>query len=167
MKQTTEINQEVIWDNNTPKWTEKFEKVELETIEIPDYSYWNWQNTLDAPLALRNLSSWINAPTWIFTVTWLWTTTINLWFKPKCVQILSWNNVANSWPSTWWFSETNNFCISNRNGAWIFSNIKCIYVAWTGVQYWWYWTITDTWFTITIDFRGSGVPWYIWYVAFG
>jgi len=87
MKQMTEISQEVIWENNTTKWTEKFETVTPETIDVPNYEYWNWQNTLDAPLALRNLSAWWKYYTSYIWINWTWTLSITwVWFKPKLIM---------------------------------------------------------------------------------
>jgi hypothetical protein len=46
------INPEIIWEKE--KWFDFTNVVKPEIIEIPDYSYWQSQNTLDYNVSLRN-----------------------------------------------------------------------------------------------------------------
>lgn len=129
---TTTTSQEVIWDNKTIKWTEKIETVSPDYIEVPDYSYGNWQETLDAGIALRNnnvvptwatviktVYKWAGSWTWFETITWLWTVTsceVYAWEDDE----ISWErwsrSVSNPTPagSLWIFVQDNKSKTTNR-----------------------------------------------------
>lgn len=163
MKQTTEVNQETIESNSTVKNTEKVEIVTPETLDIPTYDYGNWQNTLDAPLALRNLNTWW-FKVWNFNITANWTKVITwVWFKPSMVQFFpcSWNwNPSDTW--MWAMTTTNQFAVNNQNSWFITS--QAIYY-WNPVRAKWTFASMDNdWFTITISWYTAYTD--VWYIAF-
>jgi hypothetical protein len=120
----TITSQEVIWDNKTIKWTEKINTISPDTIDIPDYSYGNWQETLDAEIALRNNASWASVKVLYFTKTDN-TTSIDtyewFWFTPTSYIIQAWLNInndywANSYGSYIW-DATSMFYMRIREAA--------------------------------------------------
>jgi len=96
MSKIEDVKINTIWEDTKVKWVEKIETIYPETIELPNYQYWQSQNTLDYELALRNKPSWwgniktwySSIPSWYtdFAITWLW-------FTPKAIQVVaqSWN----------------------------------------------------------------------------
>lgn len=136
-EQETLSKQEKVW--------EKIETVELETIETPNYDYWLSQNTIDWPIAIRNL--WWNYYESWDDDNWAWTVPYDIqitwvWFKPKLIQIVatraqSWHSVI-SWGnavdwSKWsciYQHDNSNTIISGTS----YQSSKIISLEW---QVWW------------------------------
>lgn len=70
----TEISQETLSTKDTySKDDQEIETMSVPTIDVPDYSYWGSQNTLDANIAIRNLNQskkYCLATTTTGTTTW-------------------------------------------------------------------------------------------------
>jgi hypothetical protein len=58
MSKPEDIKINTIWEDTKVKWVEKIETIYPATIELPSYQYWQSQNTLDWPLAIRNINVW-------------------------------------------------------------------------------------------------------------
>ena len=110
------INPEIIWEKE--KWFDFTNVVKPEIIEIPDYSYWQSQNTLDYNISLRNKP---NPYAWVWIRTseqWVWTQIITgVGFKPKMITIQAcwWSNYSH-WHAT---SITNQAVMSWPVNSWM------------------------------------------------
>lgn len=108
----TNIEQiEIIWESTSTKWLEKIEKIEQETIVLPNYDYWQSQEPLDAQIALRNSSVWAGGwltDWWTITITWTWNYTISwMSFQPKYIEFvfLMWDMAFWQWKCYWNLSQ--------------------------------------------------------------
>jgi hypothetical protein len=157
MKQTmdniTNVVPETLWDNVNIKWTVKSEIVYPEVIDMPSYNYGNWQNTLDAWLALRNFSTWWKMKIWHFTITTTWNISITgVWFKPKLVKFSVCNN--SNWTWIWAMESTAQFAIDLNSKSDLQS--QCIYYRdawWTVITRAVYVSMDSDWFTINVTFH--------------
>lgn len=135
------ISPEVIWDNKTIKWTEKVETISPEYIELPTYDYGNWQNTLDAELALRNSSWWVPTLARVTlpktTSTWSYNlTSSSIWFTPRFIRVQAemdlWiiagmSDCSSDWTTTWWVRAEAN---TVWNDTFFNDTASIIYVNW-------------------------------------
>ena len=158
------IKQEIIWYNTTIKGTEKIETISQEVVQVPDYQYGLSQNTLNANIALRNVSSWWNyyashttfATTWVKTISWVW-------FIPKHIKFIAFISWTNQWGSDGYYNNGNVYCrytyVTGWNSVywWVGYSIYCY------SQYsWWNVSIATTvtpiadWFTINV----TNVSWW-------
>lgn len=101
-------------------------------IQIPTQQYWQSQDTLNANIAIRNLSQSWKIKIWTFVITATWSKTITwLWFTPKVVRILA-TQSGWTWPikSDWQTDWTNQYIIYDYNSTWwmrsYFANDKLI-----------------------------------------
>jgi hypothetical protein len=153
MKQTmdniTNVSPEILWDDSNIKWTVKYETIYPEVLDMPSYNYGNWQNTLDAWLALRNLSTWWGKYyTWFIQLSSAWTFTISwVWFTPIMIKFdVIWTWI--SWGS--WFNW-NNRCIAYYSwGTLDYSNSRCFRMDSTN----WLWdvaSVNSNWFILNYN----------------
>jgi hypothetical protein len=167
MKQTmdniTNVSPEILWDNSNVKWTVKYENVYPEIIDIPTYNYGNWQNTLDAWLALRNMSNGWKMKIWNFTITATWNISITwIWFKPNRVLFNAWDNSWNSSYVSIWAMNSNweQYAMNFQTSA--CDNTRCIHLwnkCWAK-----YVSMDSDWFTINCDFFANTA--YVTYECF-
>jgi len=134
------------------KWIEKIETVYPETIQLPNYQYWNSQNTLDYNISLRNkpvIESW-QFYIWNTTITSTGNKSITgVWFKPKIVRFIVWDNVWNpSYVSIWAMTTQWQYAMNFQTSA--CDNGRCIHL-WT--KCWAVYVSMDTdWFTINCNY---------------
>jgi len=136
------------------KWIEKIETVYPETIQLPNYQYWNSQNTLDYNISLRNkpvIESWWKLYIWYFTFNSTWNKVITwVWFKPKLVRF-TYNNSWQTWMWSWAMTETYQFAY-DINGK-LNIQTECIQIrdAWlTAIWRASYVSMNTDWFTINV-----------------
>lgn len=135
------------------KGAEKIETITPETIDVPDYQYGNWQDTLDAEIALRNNNSswWSSIKIWTFTLTSTWSKVITwVWFTPKRVKLIAWDNSWNpSYVSIWTMNNNwEQYSLNMQTSA--IDSTRCIHM-WTKA---WavYVSMDSDWFTINCNY---------------
>lgn len=155
MPKIEDVKIEAIWEDTKVKGVEKIETIYPETIELPNYQYWQSQNTLDYDLALRNKPSWWwQIKTWILAnINTNWSIVVNtVWFLPKLIKFTAiYSNWASSAISIWHYCNgVNNSVVSYENAADFSSNSRCFRLWWTN----WLWRVTavdNTWFTLNVS----------------
>lgn len=129
--------------------------IEKETLDTPDYSYWQSQEPLDAEFQVRNIwwawwkfNSWYDwsVPAWYtnYSITWVW-------FKPKSIEV---KILSFTWNIAVWGNASDNWTINQNciySNAWTFGydNNRLFRFSWTEV-----WTLVSfdaDWFTIKSD----------------
>jgi len=135
--QMTNIEPEIIWSTKTPKGQEKIETISPEVIEVPNYDYWDSQNTLDANVALRNFG-WANSKAWYEVTTWIaaWNDVVVtwVWFKPKTIIVnanvsMSGHNVISNWSATDWEYWNCIFAHDNNNVILSWTSYETVKIA--------------------------------------
>jgi len=148
------------------KWDEKIETIYPQTIDIPDYSYGRWDNTLDYNVALRNKptpTTWLQVAIWSITITSTWNKIITwVWFKPKYVTfsysavtwLWDWNmtSIAQSWYDPKRLTRITTDCIYIRDAT---DNViaRAQYVS-----------FNNDWFTINCSFSSANLT--VYYTCF-
>ena len=152
------LTPEEITTSTVPKWAEKIETVYPDTIVLPDYSYWNWQNTIDANISIRNLSTFTKVKSKaiqnnsLTTISYTW-----IWFKPTSIEcnhyVANWTNWnfwyafyewwiynAYTWYG-WWTSSPWDFIASWQSPSWfINAKLGSFDNDWFTLTYTWWWT---------------------------
>lgn len=119
------INEENITQSDNNKELDKIETITPENIETPDYSYWKGQDTLDAKVAIRNLSK--------VAISWKYEDILN---KPNVWNCMVWNVVI-PWGDV------------NISITWIGFKPNEIHITasqwkdWNNSLCWWYWCETN------------------------
>lgn len=141
MSKDENVKIETVWSNPTIKGQEKIETIYPKTVELPNYDYWQSQNTIDASIWLRNVwkyCTWILAniaTNWDIEVTWVR-------FIPKLIKFTAiYSNWTSSAMSIWsYYNKINNCVVLYDQSAGYSENSRCF-------RLWavdWLWRVTAT-----------------------
>ena len=155
--------------------------IKSDILEVPDYSYWFSQESLDYKRLRNNpklstvATTWdyndlINKPTlslntyiWQFSFTTTWNKVITwVWFIPKLVMFQ-----VNIWSRSWCGQMTTTAQNSISYADWP-STSHCVYIRdWSGTLTWrgTYVSMDTDWFTVNID-TASWTTVYVNYTCF-
>ncbi len=162
----TEIIAPEILDNTKNVWV-KIETIYPDTIPLPTYDYWNSQNTLDAEVSLRNLSTGWQFYIWSTTITATWDIVVTwVWFTPKLVKFTVCSGTWNTW-EVWIGSmtSTSQQCVNVWNSVYI--GTQCIYYwsSWSVKARAVYVSMDSDWFTINCTYYANTT--YVTYECYG